>query len=293
MAKINSTNAPKWYAYAILALVLTSGSASANAETTDITIGEFLKPVIGSTDTKVLPATNVARQYIDANGINKSQYRIIVDDNYAPYDTFFEIRDAYKGYCEARDGKLDLTASKNNYYIKDYYSNEFHRYDWPNISGYQLFTAVCQHRTSKMWSAMAVVIADRVTLERKFDWSNVAPLNLKTFSTTTTVMAVDPAIFDPKMQEKVRNLMPIPHKSAPSPLLDEFRNDQSPYLLRQREFQANLAVGDQTNCGKVLEIRGPLVKIKLPKSVLFHKKSSAWINKDRLTNGRPVDCTKG
>lgn len=293
MAKHQLTYSQKWPATAVLALALASVSTAANAETTGMTISEFLKSVAGSTDTKALPATNVARQFIDANGIDKSQYRIIVDDNYAPYDTFFEIRDAYKGYCEARGGKLNLTASKNNYYIKDFYSNEFHRYDWPNISGYQLFTAVCQHRKSKIWSAMAVVIADRVTHERKFEWSNVAPLDLKTFSTTTTVMAVDPAIFDPKMQQKVRNLMPIPHKSAPSPVLDEFRNDQSPYLRRQKEFQANLTVGDRTNCGKVIEIRGPWIKVAFPEGVLFYNKPSAWINKDRLTNGRPVDCTKG
>ncbi len=292
MAEHKLTYSHKRPAAAAIAIVLASVSAPASAAA-DLTIGEFLKSISGSTDTKDLPPSNVARQYINANGIEESQYQIIVDDNYAPYDTYFAIKASYKTYCEAGGGKLDPTSSNNNGHISEYYSNELDQYDRPNISGYQLFTVVCRDQANKMWSAMAIVVADRVMLERSFEWSNVAPLELKTFSTTTTVIAVDPKIFSATMQQKMINWPSRKHKTAPSPVLSTFRDNQSSYLLRQKEFQANLAIGDQTNCGKVIEMRGSLIRIKLPDGVLFHSKPSAWINKDRLTNDPPVDCTNG
>jgi hypothetical protein len=292
MTKRNVTYSHKWLAPAILALAIASAPAAARAAT-NLTISEFLKSISGSTDTKDLPPSNVARQYIEASAIEESQYKIIIDDNYAPYDTNFKITDAYEAFCKSKGGELHPIPSNNNQYLYTYYTNELQRYDQPNISGYQLFTQVCQHRTSQSWSAMAIVVADRIILERRFDWSNVAPLNIKTFSTTTTVIAVDPAVFDSQVQQKMRSLLPRKHKTAPSRVLNPFRDEQSSYLLLQREFQAGLALGDQTNCGKILEIRGPWIKVALPKGILFHKEPSAWINKDRLTNDPPVDCTNG
>lgn len=293
MAEHNLSYSHKWPAAAAMALALASVSTSASAETTDATISEFLKSVMGSTDTDALLPSNVARQYIDANGIDKSQYQIIIDDNYAPFDTYFAIKDAYEAYCEARGGKLDPTSSANNRYLYKYYWNKLLQYDLPNNSGYQLFTAVCRNRTVKTWSAMAIVAADRVSLERRFEWSNVAPLHLKTFSTSTTVMAVTPNMFDQEMQDEILSLPEPEYKAGRSPVLSPLHDGQTRYLLQQREFQANLKVGDRTNCGKIIEMRGPLIKIKLPESVLFHNKSSVWINKDRLTNEPTVDCTNG
>lgn len=89
-----------------------------------------------------------------------------------------------------------------------------------------------------------------------------------------------------------------PHRIASAAALQARQTRASSEIKADQDwheaFQRDLAIGTDTNCGTVIQIRGPMIEIAMPPDRLTpNGKSTFWSRRDVLRPPRTAPCTFG
>lgn len=148
----------------------------------------------------------------------------------------------------------------------------FPRPDWAPVDAFGLFGCYMENRRDPEWLVAVMVHHPKLIVVREVTAELASHrLNLR--------QVQDLAERERTQQEEQREI-----EGRERATLARAAEDQ-----RLAPWRAALNVGDRTNCGMVVEIRGPIVKVQLPANIsLPSGEREFWIRRLELTDSKPI-----
>jgi hypothetical protein len=189
-------------------------------------------------------------------------------------------RDAFARECTGKGGRIEPEGSDIARTFRDRVLGRKlplrgrYKHFWSGIS------AVCSRGAGQVLGGFVAVTYDTTEVATKGDLGSRLLSRISTVPTRTAVYAYRPDLI----------------RAAPSPQARQAAADNAIEAERQRleSFRRELVIGTVTNCGTVIQVRGPMVEIVVPPTVLTpNGQPTFWSRRDALAPPSSTPCTYG
>jgi hypothetical protein len=144
--------------------------------------------------------------------------------------------------------------------------------------------AVCSRDAENVLGAFVAVVHDTTGIARRGDMGSRLMMRLVNIPTVTGIYAYRPDRIAPRAsleRQAVANRQAL-----------EVAQKESDARLKR--FYATMAVGTETNCGTVIQLRGPMAEIAIPLSrPAINGQRTFWSRQERLIPAGEAVCTCG
>ncbi|GAA0468900.1 hypothetical protein GCM10009096_07270 [Parasphingorhabdus litoris] len=280
----------------LLGILLLPFAANAKAADNEIQNASFLNEIGGSTSIKKLGrGSHAVKAYIKRELPRVVGYRILKDKNKDPLNSATTARFAFERQCLAQGGYLEPQDSANNIEATEHFSKVVDGDGYTGVWKYHILTAVCSEDDENVIGGMGAIITDLTPLRRKHANHPLMIIGLMKEPNITTVFALDKSMFIPIAKRKrwdiERAEMMEKRRLATEAYDKEVRLER---MARRKKFQSEIKLGTQTNCGMVIDMRGPLVEVQLPANISFDGQRRFWVAKAELSDDPPArNCSFG
>lgn len=267
---------------AVLTVALTAVPGSAQQA---LGITDFLTAIGGNTDIKTSGSLRTDPE--------PQIYPLIRDrDEIAGYRFFSEkliangsataerARDAFARECDAKGGKLEPDESDVARAFRDRVLGR----RLPPRGGFKHFwsgiSAVCSRGSAQVLGGFVAITYDTTEVGTKGDFGSRLLSRVSTIPTRTAVYAYRRNLIRSAASLSAQNATMLANHDAEQRARGAFRR--------------GLAVGTETNCGTVIQVRGPMVEVAVPPTTLTpNGQSSFWSRRDALAQPLAAPCTFG
>ena len=248
-------------------------------------VADFLATIGGDTDMKTSgslrtrPSPQVFPQLDDADEI--IGYRFFSEKITANGSATAErARDAFTQECTAKGGRIEPQDGDAARTFRDRAlgrrlppQGEFKHF-WSGIS------AVCSRGPDQVLGGFVAITYDATEVATKGDLGSRLMSRVSMVPTRTAVYAYRP--------DQIRS------EGWFQRAQDSYVADRDAEEKRRETFRRDLAIGTVTNCGTVIQIRGPMVEIAVPPTRLTpNGQSTFWSRRDALAPTFSTPCTYG
>lgn len=271
-------------------------AANAKMKESEIQLASFLEEIGGTTNVKKLGGRpDPVISYIERGLPRVVGYRILKDKNKNPLRTAQNARSALERQCTKQGGYLEPEDSANNKGAIEHFSKIVDGYGYDGLWKYQILTAVCSVDDETVIGGMGAIIADKTPFRRKYAKHPLMVIGLMKEPNITTVFALNKGMYIPIAKRKRLEM-----ESAER--MKKWRAETAAYdeevrlerIARKKKFQSEIKLGTQTNCGMVIDMRGPLVEVQLPANISFDGQRRFWVAKADLSDDPPArSCSFG
>ena len=189
-------------------------------------------------------------------------------------------RDAFAQECSAKGGRIEPEDGDAARTFRDRAlgrrlppRGEFKHF-WSGIS------AVCSRGSNQVLGGFVAITYDTTEVATKGDIGSRLMSRVSMVPTRTAVYAYRP--------DKIRSAAWFQRAQ------DSYVADREAEQKRREAFRRDLAIGTVTNCGTVIQIRGPMVEIAVPPTTLTpNGQSTFWSRRDALAPTFSTPCTFG
>jgi hypothetical protein len=252
------------YHLLFLAVALSALWAAAAQTTTppmtsnSFAITDFLSSLESNAEVKALGApSSLQRRYLEEND-TKLGYRIVKDKNKDAFQTANQFADAFARECVAKGGKVDEDDAPHVRHLLARQNTITSGTGITGVWAYQHRVAVCSKDDTIVLGHMAAFIHDNTPYGRTYKSQLISSLLAKTLSNTTLVMA-----FPGNSTASRRDIAKLDAERLAAAKARE---------AQLAQWQNALAIGDATNCGTVIEVRGPMVEIASGSQTLWSRR---------------------
>lgn len=189
-------------------------------------------------------------------------------------------RDAFAQECAAKGGQI---ASEDSDVARSFHDRVLGRrlpprgsfkHFWSGIS------AVCARSPSEVMGGFVAVTFDNTELATKGDFGARLFSKISLMATRTAVYAYRP--------DHIPTAASFERREA------ALRADDAAEQRANEAFRRDLAIGTETNCGTVIQLRGPMVEIAVPPVRLTpNGQSTFWSKRTVLARPGIAPCTYG
>lgn len=248
-------------------------------------ITDFLTSIGGDTDLKTSgslrtrPSPQVFPLLDDADEI--IGYRFFSEKLTANGSaTAIRARDVFAQECAAKGGRIE---PEDGDAARTFWERVLGR-RLPPRGGFKHFwsgiSAICSRTANEVLGGFVAITYDTTEVATKGDLGSRLMSRVSMVPTRTAVYAYRPGLI----------------RSAA-----RFQQAQSTYVAdreaehkRREAFRRDLAIGTVTNCGMVIQIRGPMIEIAVPPTTLTpNGQSTFWSRRDALAPTFSTPCTYG
>lgn len=248
-------------------------------------IADFLSTIGGDTDMKTSgslrtrPSPQVFPLLDDADEI--IGYRFFSEKITANGSATAErARDAFAQECTGKGGRIEPEDGDAARTFRDRAlgrrlppRGEFKHF-WSGIS------AVCSRGADQVLGGFVAITYDTTEVATKGDIGSRLISRVLMVPTRTAVYAYRP--------DQIRSAAWFQRAQ------DSYVADREAEQKRREAFRRDLAIGTVTNCGTVIQIRGPMVEIAVPPTTLTpNGQSTFWSRRDALAPILSTPCTYG
>ena len=248
-------------------------------------VADFLTTIGGDTDVKTSgslrtrPSPQVFPLLDDADEI--IGYRFFSEKITANGSATAErARDAFAQECTAKGGRLEPEEGDAARTFCDRAlgrrlppRGEFKHF-WSGIS------AVCSRGPDQVLGGFVAITYDTTEVATKGDLGSRLMSRVSMVPTRTAVYAYRP--------DHIRSAAWFQRAQ------DSYVADREAELKRREAFRRDLAIGTVTNCDTVIQIRGPMVEVAVPPTMLTpNGQSTFWSRRDALAPTFSTPCTYG
>ncbi|WP_147276301.1 hypothetical protein [Sphingomonas aracearum] len=248
-------------------------------------VADFLSTIGGDTDMKTSgslrtrPSPQVFPLLDDAEEI--IGYRFFAEKITADGSaTAVRARDAFAHECVAKGGRIEPEDGDAARSFRDRAlgrrlppRGEFKHF-WSGIS------AVCSRGPDQVLGGFVAITYDTTEVATKGDLGSRLISHVSMIPTRTAVYAYRP--------DQIRSAAWFQRAQ------DSYVADREAEQKRREAFRRDLAIGTVTNCGTVIQIRGPMVEIAVPPTTLTpNGQSTFWSRRDTLAPTFSTPCTYG
>jgi hypothetical protein len=106
--------------------------------------------------------------------------------------------------------------------------------------------------------AMAAIIVDRTPYKRKYKGDLAAGLLGSTLSNQTLIVALPAASVESRNAAARLDAERFARETL---AVQQDAEEQKARAAQLAEWRSNLKIGDESNCGPVIEVRGPMIQI--------------------------------
>jgi len=189
-------------------------------------------------------------------------------------------RDAFAQECAAKGGRLEPEDGDAARTFRDRAlgrrlppRGEFKHF-WSGIA------AVCSRGADQVLGGFVAITFDTTEVATKGDLGSRLMSRVSMVPTRTAVYACRP--------DQIRSAAWFQRTQ------DSYVADREAEQNRHEAFRRDLAIGTVTNCGTVVQIRGPMVEIAVPPTTLTpNGQSTFWSRRDALAPTFSTPCTYG
>lgn len=189
-------------------------------------------------------------------------------------------KDAFAQECAAKGGQI---ASEDSDVARSFHDRVLGRrlpprgsfkHFWSGIS------AVCARSPSEVMGGFVAITFDNTELATKGDFGARLFSKISVMATRTAVYAYRP--------DRIPTAASFERREA------TLRADDAAEQKANEAFRRTLAIGTETNCGTVIQIRGPMVEIAVPPVRLTpNGQSTFWSKRTVLARPGVAPCTYG
>jgi hypothetical protein len=190
------------------------------------------------------------------------------------------VREVFERECAAKGGRIEPDDGKVARSFRDRVLGRrlpprgSFKHFWSGVS------AVCVRSPSQVMGGFVAITFDNTELATKGDIGARLFNRISLMPTRTAVYAYRP--------DRIRSTASFQAQQAAR------RADNVAEQRTQEAFRHDLAVGTETNCGTVIQIRGPMVEIAVPPVRLTpNGQSTFWSKRAVLALPRIASCTYG
>ncbi len=274
---------------ALLALIAFAAPHQAASQTAPV--ANFLRELGGTEDEHKLGfgASSPERRVLEANRAQVIGWRAL--SNKRSDDAMDDTRRALAAYardCAAKGGTLDAPDSAST---RAFQKQALDPHIGPRLGldYWRSVATVCAAHDGSVLGAFAAVVHDNTDVGRRGDPGSRALVKLFGLPTTTAVFAFAPgsAPTNADLAGQDRAWRDIEARARATTEMARQRHERA--LV---DWRAGLKVGDRTNCGLVVDLRGPLVRVQLPAGMtLANGASEVWVRREALSdNGTEETC---
>jgi len=270
-------------ALSLIATVLLAAAPGNAASAPDI--ADFLATISGDTDMKTSgsmlsdPSPQLYPLVRDASEV--IGYRFFAEKLTANGSATAErAQAAFAQECAARGGHIEPEESKTARSFQDRVLGRrlpprgSFKHFWSGLS------AVCARSPSEVMGGFVAITFDNTELATKGDFGARLFSKISLMATRTAVYAYRP--------DRLRTAASFEMQEA------ALRADDAAEQRGNETFRRDLAVGTETNCGTVIQIRGPMVEIAVPPVRLTpNGQSTFWSKRTVLAPPGIAPCTYG
>jgi hypothetical protein len=144
--------------------------------------------------------------------------------------------------------------------------------------------AVCSRDAENVLGAFVAIVHDTTGIARRGDMGSRLMMRLVNIPTVTGIYAYRPDRIAPRAN--------LERQAAANRQALEVAQKESEARLKR--FYATMTVGTETNCGTVIQLRGPMAEIAIPLSrPAINGQHTFWSRQERLFPAGKAICTYG
>jgi hypothetical protein len=154
----------------------------------------------------------------------------------------------------------------------------------PAKEQWRAFVSVCSRDAENVLGGFVAIIHDTTGIARRGDMGSRFMMRLMNIPTVTGIYAYRP--------DRIATRASLERQTVAN--RQAMATAQAESDARLKRFYATMAVGTETNCGTVIQLRGPLAEVAIPLSrPAINGQRTFWSRQERLFPADEAICTYG
>jgi hypothetical protein len=224
---------------------------------TPVWISQFLHETGGQAALKAVGTKNSPERRFVEDRSSHLGLRTIKDKNQDPLATSNFAVSAFTRECSEHGGRVDKDSAPNVRHLLARQAQPTKGYG-SDVWGYQHRVAICSIDSDRVLGAMAAIIVNRTPYKRKYKGDLAAGLLGSTLSNQTLIVALPAASVESRNAAARLDAERFARETL---AVQEDAEVQKARAAQLAEWRSNLKIGDESSCGPVIEVRGPMIQI--------------------------------